>query len=579
MKNAIVLLFSCFLFGIGQAQEILMESNHKARLYFTEAENRYNQNEYTTALEYIKKAEHELGETNGRILNLKIKTLYNIGKFDDAQKALALFINNYSSEVTPELRSETESYFLKLERYFEQKKEEENRREKEQKAKEDALKHWIYVGCSNSQCNKGNITKHYTDVCTNCGGSGRITKQNYAQAIANGLNGTNHSTSYQVTCGTCNGYGKVSKSYESECTTCKGTAKLLKYNGSVLSYDEQEYAKENKRKLIDYYIELKNEINNNKIRTIFPIKSPDSEKYGCCDRNLNLKIPFRYDKISIVNNSTLIVKSVGKYGLLNQNNEILMPLEYSEIQELAINVLLTKKSAAWQLFDYQGKARGPVFEDYFTYGEHLIVIKQNNRYGIMDFGGNIIKEAIFSKAFLIEKNPLTIAFLDSPGWIIYKLDASATKLSELAYDQISTMTHGGNKIMALKKEQTYTLSSIRGNLLTSDIFDEIEHNQNLGIIRLVKGSLWGLYHIGLLNYVSPQYQELSLSNSHPNRAIAKQGSTYSVIDGSGQTIIGNKIQIRFYSGKDLFIVQEKENSNRRSVYDINGNLSYKYTEK
>lgn len=218
----------CYAF----AQEINMDPGQKARLYFTEAERRYNQNDFETALQYIEKAENELGETNGRILALKVKTLYNDGRFQQAQQALAMFINNYADSVTPELRAETESYFLKLERYFEQKAEEEQRKAEIARKKTESLKHYVFVNCTNSYCSRGLVDQTYYESCGNCDGTGLVTKYNYAQAFANGLNGTNHATSYKVTCEICKGRRTMQYTRKITCDVCHGDDRLLKYNGT-----------------------------------------------------------------------------------------------------------------------------------------------------------------------------------------------------------------------------------------------------------------------------------------------------------------------------------------------------------
>src|SRR5690606_12391242 len=105
------LLITSVLLTAGLRLFAQLDSNEIAKLYFTEAQKRFNDNEYATALEYIAKAERELGETNGRILSLKVKTLYNAGQFDAAQEALNLFIEEYASTVSPDLKDETMSYF------------------------------------------------------------------------------------------------------------------------------------------------------------------------------------------------------------------------------------------------------------------------------------------------------------------------------------------------------------------------------------------------------------------------------------------------------------------------------------
>lgn len=114
----ILLLFVCLVFSstIAQAQ---ISSNKKAKLYFTEAEKRFGQNDFETALEYINKTQATLGTTNGRILNLKVKTLYNLGQFHEANRALNKF-EKYSNQVTESLKNDTYSYLVRIERAIEE---------------------------------------------------------------------------------------------------------------------------------------------------------------------------------------------------------------------------------------------------------------------------------------------------------------------------------------------------------------------------------------------------------------------------------------------------------------------------
>lgn len=115
MKKLKLLLFVtiqfCFLISFAQ-----LSDGDRAMLYFTEAEKSFNQNEFSDALEHINKAETTLGNTNGRLLNLKIKTYYNLGKFYSAERAFNDFSKNYANSVTEELKQDTYSYFLRIEK-------------------------------------------------------------------------------------------------------------------------------------------------------------------------------------------------------------------------------------------------------------------------------------------------------------------------------------------------------------------------------------------------------------------------------------------------------------------------------
>jgi uncharacterized protein (TIGR02145 family) len=117
MKNLFRLLLLTLVLSNVSTTYAQLDSNYKAKLYFTEAETQFNQNNFKVALEYIQKTEAELGSTNGRILNLKVKTLYSDGQFAKAQKVLEQF-SQYEDQVTDELKNDTYSYFVKIERYL-----------------------------------------------------------------------------------------------------------------------------------------------------------------------------------------------------------------------------------------------------------------------------------------------------------------------------------------------------------------------------------------------------------------------------------------------------------------------------
>ena len=113
MKKYLLLSVILFFAFNGFAQ---IEGNTKAKLYFQEAQKLFNQNDYKDALNYIAKTETTLGSTNGRILNLKIKTLYNMGKFIEAEKALSLFSKSFENDVTEEMKNDTYAYFVRIEK-------------------------------------------------------------------------------------------------------------------------------------------------------------------------------------------------------------------------------------------------------------------------------------------------------------------------------------------------------------------------------------------------------------------------------------------------------------------------------
>jgi hypothetical protein len=578
MKKVSLILFCLFTLSI-HAQEINIDPNHKAKLYFTEAERRFNQNEYKTALEYIVKTENELGETNGRILNLKVKVLYNDGQFEQAQKALAIFINNYATTVTPEMKAETEAYFLKLERYFEMKQEEEDKKMAENRKKAESLKNYKYVSCSNSSCKSGLVDEYYNEDCGNCEGTGRVTVQNYANAISNGLNGTNYPTSSKVTCTRCNGARQLRKVKKVYCSTCDGKAKLLKYSGTVyIPSDEQEYAIKYKKNEIDYYIDLRTKINEKISQKLFPMKDFSTGKLGFCDRNLSLIVPYQYDKAEVINDNMAIVKANSKSGIINSENKLIIPLEYEEIKQLSGSSLLIKKSGSWYLSDYKGKQKGERVDAFSAYGDYLMIFKKDGKFGVMDFDANIIEKPSFDDYEIISWKPFLVSFKTGYSWRLKKLTNTISDLFTESFTEIKKYTSGGNSVILLKGSKS-KLANLDGSMIYNGGFTGIELNEKLGVFVLQQDLYFGLYDIANQSLVSPKYSALYLNENNPQRALVMSDGLYGVIDTRGNSIIPTiKNRIWFYEGKNKFIIREKESSRKRYVYDENGRELYDYKE-
>ncbi|QMU64233.1 MAG: hypothetical protein GKR88_14845 [Flavobacteriaceae bacterium] len=219
MRAFLILLLSLISFN-SYSQ---LDENTKAKLYFVEAEKQFNQNNYTQAIEYVEKAERELGAPNARTLNLKIKAFYNDGKFKKAEIALNLFINEHQKNATKKIKNETLSYFVRIEKSVEEQNKEairlaEQRKIKErervarlekERVKKERLKKisedCSYVRCTN-YCSSGKVTKTGTRTCQTCWGVGNL---GYTKITSNGYGGLSGGT--LKTCTGC--YGKKRNSY------------------------------------------------------------------------------------------------------------------------------------------------------------------------------------------------------------------------------------------------------------------------------------------------------------------------------------------------------------------------------
>lgn len=92
-----------------------LNSNIKAKLYYTEAEKTFAQGDFESSLEYVIKAENTLGTVVARTLALKIKIQYNLGNFIEAKELLDAYTADYMDEATQELNDEILGMYISIE--------------------------------------------------------------------------------------------------------------------------------------------------------------------------------------------------------------------------------------------------------------------------------------------------------------------------------------------------------------------------------------------------------------------------------------------------------------------------------
>ena len=240
MKKYLLLSVILFFAFNGFAQ---IEGNTKAKLYFFEAKKLFNQNDYADALSYIAKTETTLGGTNGRILNLKIKTLYNMGKFIEAEKALSLFSKSFENDVTEEMKNDTYAYFVRIEKAASAQKNKNEASRIKQFAKNEAYKHFHSKECTKCRGN-GETTKIVEVKCSRCKGDGIVTL--YGKDYYKG--------SYSFPCQVCKKSGYRKKRKKQTCSKCNGDRFIYSYIGSY-SFSDYEIRNivRNQKDKIDKY--------------------------------------------------------------------------------------------------------------------------------------------------------------------------------------------------------------------------------------------------------------------------------------------------------------------------------------
>jgi len=132
-SRVISLLFIIFLTGVDNANA--QSNSMRAKAYYIEAEKHFELKKYEEALNSLVNVEEVLGSSNARVLGLKVKVLYKLGKYYEAREALSQFSKYKASS---SLQSEITPYVLKVDKKISEIEEEIKRKKQKQKQEDKA---------------------------------------------------------------------------------------------------------------------------------------------------------------------------------------------------------------------------------------------------------------------------------------------------------------------------------------------------------------------------------------------------------------------------------------------------------
>lgn len=110
MKKATLIFIVVFLFGFQHAYA--QSAADRAKAYYFEAVNSFEQRNYQKTLDYCKEVEEILGNSNARVEVLRVKSHFELGNIDQAKQALDRF-STYDAEDV--LSREIAPYIVKIE--------------------------------------------------------------------------------------------------------------------------------------------------------------------------------------------------------------------------------------------------------------------------------------------------------------------------------------------------------------------------------------------------------------------------------------------------------------------------------
>lgn len=147
-------------------------------------------------------------------------------------------------------------------------------------------------------------------------------------------------------------------------------------------------------------------------------------KYGILSDSFQRIVPFSYDKIvSMDNNNTFIVTRNQKQGVINSKGKIIIPIEFDKIY-------LTNefyRSTSKEKKHYYSKSGNLIIDmnefqeaDQLFKGKYITVMR-NDKWGIINYEGEIVKPFNYEKIKILNSNKVAIYESNKNGWRIEEI--------------------------------------------------------------------------------------------------------------------------------------------------------------
>lgn len=313
------------------------------------------------------------------------------------------------------------------------------------------------------------------------------------------------------------------------------------------------YIKENNK---DYEIE--------EVTSFSYFKIYENEKYGIIDVNGNILIEAKYDNIDIPNPSKPVFIVYSNYDSQKGEYE-------SQVINDKNEKILTQYEKVLPLMFKESTSEVP-------YEKSILLYKENDKYGIIDFQGKKITKAIYDsmESLLYKEGCILVSKEDKYGVINIK----GKEMIKIEYDSITADGYyqqdskykNAGFIVGNKKEEGYRYGYInyKADMILKVEYNEIDRiteiaNEDEVYLLAFKNGQAGIYK-NKEQLLKHKYEEIEY-NEQNELFIVQKSEKQGVINSKGNQILDVKYDYVMISGNKI----NAEIDGMLYIFDINGN--------
>ena len=320
-------------------------------------------------------------------------------------------------------------------------------------------------------------------------------------------------------------------------------------------------------------------------------------KYGVIDKQANVLIEPKYESVVIPNPSKSVFVCTIKDNetkIYNEKGEEQFS-NYEEVSSIRLkniasnlmyekSVLRYKKNGKYGLLDYSGnEITDAIYEelDALEYKEGELLVAKDGKYGVINIKGNVIipieyetvdVDEYYSEDNEYKKSGYIVGVKTQDGYRYGYIDVSGNEILKNEYNKLSRITDikNDNDIFLLaSKNGQYGVYKNSDQIINNE-YQSIEYNKNNNIFIIEKSKKYGVAGIDGNIIVQTKYSQIDINGKY--LYLKEVGGETQVIDPKGNkaNISANTSKLSVEDGKYVIVITSDEKQTLYGIEDSNG---------
>jgi len=290
-------------------------------------------------------------------------------------------------------------------------------------------------------------------------------------------------------------------------------------------------------------------------------------RFGFLSWTGKVVVPFDFEDAFVFNDGMAPAKKNGKYGVINASGKPMIPYEYEKVRELGDKYYFAVKNGKSHLLNSSGQTllTTVLYDLIFPPTEDFMVVKKNEKYGVIGMDGKEILPLTFSSAYVLS----SLFFYAEDGTNQFGYTSTGKLLFKRKYEghQTSSFQHP----IAFKEGGLWGFYDKWGKVAIPPQFSEYKP-VTFRYIRVKKGDSYGVLGADGTFLVPAKYEVLEIDQTGLNVCLVKSAGYYGLLNTYGKAITSEKYT--FIGLSDITISEQLELNDLLGPYKIPNPLDF-----